>query len=114
MSTTIASPRTRQRPERQSRQPEPAINVGDKERLLSLLGGSALGLYGLSRFSLRGLVLAAMGGALAYRGVSGHCSLYQSLDVSTATPLAPGTSIRAGHGVKVEESVLINRDAATL
>lgn len=89
------------------------INVGEKERLLSMLGGGTLGLIGLSRFSLGGLALAAVGGALVYRGMTGHCSLYQALDVTTA-PQGPASSIAAGHGVKVEESIVINRDAATL
>jgi uncharacterized membrane protein len=106
----------------QAQRPSPAeitrsacqVNVADRERLLSLLGGSALGLYGLSRLSLGGLALAAAGGFLAYRGVSGHCPLYRALDVSTVPPMGPAASIRAGHGVKVEESITINRDAATL
>jgi uncharacterized membrane protein len=115
MSTaTLAPVRTRRPSLRQTSRPTPPVNVGDKERLLSFLGGSALGLYGLSRFSLSGLALAAVGGSLIYRGMSGHCSLYQALDVSTATPRGPATSVRAGHGVKVEERTIIGRDAATL
>jgi uncharacterized membrane protein len=107
-------PRTRRSPLRQVSRPAPGINVGDTERLLSFLGGTALGLFGLSRGSLGGLALAAAGGSLIYRGVTGHCGLYDKLDINTAPRLAPSTSIRAGHGVKVEESILVNRDAATL
>ncbi len=114
MSTAIASPPRHRPSSRSMDRPAPSINVGDKERLFSILGGGALGLFGLSRFSLGGLALAAVGGSLVYRGMSGHCSLYQSLDISTATPRGPATSVRAGHGVKVEESIIINRDAATL
>src|SRR5262245_24604448 len=107
MSTAIASSRTRRPPLRQAqRRPAPAINVGDKERLMSFLGGTALGLFGLSRSSLGGLALAAVGGALAYRGMTGHCSVFQALDVSTATPRGPATSVRAGHGIRVEESII--------
>ncbi len=82
--------------------------------MLSFLGGTALGLYGLSRFSLGGLALAAVGASLINRGMTGHCSVYQTLDISTAPPIGSATSVRAGHGVKVEESIIINRDAATL
>jgi uncharacterized membrane protein len=89
-------------------------NVGDTERLLSFLGGSALTLFGLSRRSVGGLALAAVGGSLVYRGLTGHCSVYQTLGIDTRPQLAPATSVRAGHGIKVEESVIINRDAATL
>jgi uncharacterized membrane protein len=92
----------------------PRINVGDTERLLSILGGAALSLFGLSRRSLGGLGLAAVGGSLIYRGTTGDCPYYRSLGVSTALPIGSATSVRAGHGVKVEESITINRDAATL
>jgi uncharacterized membrane protein len=111
MSSALAS---LERLGRSMGQSGPAVNVGEKERLLSLVAGSALGLYGLSRFSLGGLALAVAGGSLIYRGMSGHCSLYQALDVSTATPRGSATSVRAGHGVKIDESVVINRDVATL
>lgn len=90
------------------------INVGDSERWLSLVGGGLLGIYGLTRRSLGGLALAAAGGSLAYRGVTGHCSLYGALGLNTADHRGPATSIPAGHGVKVEESVIINRDPADL
>jgi uncharacterized membrane protein len=111
MSSALAS---LERYSRSMGQINPSVNVGDKERLLSFLAGGALGLYGLSRFSLGGLVLAAAGGSLIYRGMSGHCSLYQRLGVSTATPAGSATSVRAGHGVKIDERIVIERDPATL
>lgn len=115
MSTATAPPRRRrQRSPQAIIRPPSRINVGDKERLFSLLGGVALTLFGLSRRSWAGLGLAGAGGSLIYRGVTGHCGGYQALGISTASPMAPATSIRAGHGVKVEESITINRDAATL
>jgi hypothetical protein len=39
---------------------------------------------GLSRGSLGGLALAALGGALAYRGVTGHCMAYAALGIDTS------------------------------
>jgi len=90
------------------------INVGDPERWLSLVGGGALALMGLSRRSLGGAALAAVGGSLIYRGMSGHCSLYQALGHSSAEETGPATSVRAGHGCKVEESMTINRSPAEL
>ncbi len=94
--------------------PAQAVNVGDLERWLSVLGGSALGLFGLSRRSLGGLALAAVGGSLVYRGLTGHCACYQALGISTAEEHGPATSVPAGHGVKVEESITINKPAAEL
>src|SRR5438067_753092 len=82
-----------------------AINVGDAERLLSVYGGSALAWLGLKRGSIPGLLLAAAGGAIAYRGLTGHCHLYEALDVSTAEKPGPATSVRAGHGFKVEQTI---------
>ncbi len=49
-----------------------AKNVGESERVASGLGGGALAAYGLYRMDLIGAVLAALGGALLYRGATGH------------------------------------------
>ncbi len=46
-------------------------NVGQSERLASIVGGSALVLTGVSRRSLPGALLALAGGLLIYRGTSG-------------------------------------------
>jgi uncharacterized membrane protein len=67
----------------QSRPGHP-INVGDTERQLSMIGGSVLAVYGLLRGSLSGLTLAAIGGALIWRGHSGHCEVYHMLGHSSA------------------------------
>jgi uncharacterized membrane protein len=94
-----------QRPQRRADR----TNVGDIERWASLLGGSALAAFGLARGSLGGLALAALGGALVYRGATGHCPMYGTLGVSTAERHGPATVIPAGHGVRVERSVTIDR-----
>ncbi len=90
------------------------VNVGDLERTLSAVGGGALALYGLSRGTVGGLCLAGLGGALLYRGLTGHCDVYCALGVSTADEHGRMTSIPAGSGVKVERSVTINRPADDL
>lgn len=61
-----------------------SINVGRAERIASAIAGGAMLLHGLTRGSLSGLVTAALGGGLLYRGATGHCYLYQTLDISTA------------------------------
>lgn len=114
MSTAIATSRIRGTERRPGDRPTQYVNVGDRERLLSLLGGTALSLFGLSRRSLGGLALATVGGSFIYRGITGHCGGYQALGINTASPVGSATSVRAGHGVKVEESIAINRDAGTL
>jgi hypothetical protein len=61
------------------------VNVGGAERVISALGGGALALYGLSRRSPAGLGLALIGGALIYRGVTGHCRVYAALGLNSAS-----------------------------
>jgi uncharacterized membrane protein len=49
-----------------------------------------------------------------YRGLTGHCHLYQALGVSTAEQPRPLASVAAGRGLRVEASVTVNRPAAEL
>ena len=62
------------------------LNVGERERLSSLLGGGLLVLYSLGRRSPRAIGFILGGGYLIYRGLSGHCPVYEALQVSTAGP----------------------------
>ncbi len=90
-----------------------SINVGEWERMASTLGGGMLAIWGLTRGSLLGWVGAAIGGSLVYRGVTGHCSTYQALGINTADkPHGSQSVIAAGHGVKVEQSIVIDRSPA--
>lgn len=83
-------------------------NVSAFERMLSLAGGSGLLAYGLSRRNLPGLALAAVGGGLVYRGLSGFCSLYHALGINTADrPEGPMASVRAGHGFRIDETITV-------
>jgi uncharacterized membrane protein len=89
---------------------EPDVNVGQTERWASALAGGALAIYGLTRRTWGGAVLALVGGTLIYRGSTGHCHMYEMLGVNTAeTTDNPLVSVPAGRGVKVEKSVTINR-----
>jgi uncharacterized membrane protein len=92
----------------------PSVNVGETERVLSALGGGALALVGLSRGHTPGLTLAALGGALLYRGLTGHCPVYRAFEIDTAHVRNPVTSVPAGAGVKVETAVTIDRPAEEL
>jgi uncharacterized membrane protein len=74
-------------------------NVSETERWVSMIGGGALVLYGLSKRSIAGIVLAAAGGALVYRGKTGHCPVYEKLGVSTVT----------GEELELEQTITINR-----
>lgn len=82
----------------------PQVNVGEAERWLSMVGGGALLVYGLRR-SIGSLMLALGGGALLYRGLSGHCAVYDTLGINTADP-------NTEDGVTVEAAVTVNKSVA--
>ncbi|HUE74955.1 MAG TPA: SRPBCC family protein [Pirellulaceae bacterium] len=91
----------------------PPINVGQAERLASLAGGAMLAGYGLTRGTSAGLLLGAIGAAFAYRGWTGHCSVYQALGMNSAEH-SDQTAIPSGQGIKLEESITIGRPAEEL
>ena len=70
---------------RAAARPAGPVNVGRRERTLSVLVGGFVLLHAVSRLSLSTLIAAAAGGALLYRGVTGHCCAYEALDISPAT-----------------------------
>ena len=55
------------------------VNIDDGERWASLIGGSLLLVFGLSRGGRRGGLAALSGGALIYRAARGHSRLYTAL-----------------------------------
>lgn len=75
------------------------MNVGQGERMASALGGGLLVRWGLRRFSVGGLLAAAAGSALLYRGVTGHCPAFERLDIDTAA--------RGKEALEVNESVTV-------
>jgi hypothetical protein len=99
------------------------VNVGGTERAISALAGGSLLAYGLSRRSLPGLLTAIVGGGLVYRGMTGYCTLYDALGVSTLEDtLRPGAraegnsgtqSARTPSGVAVSSGPVEYRASAT-
>ena len=89
------------------------VNVGQSERVVSAVAGGALALAGLKMRSLPGVLLAAVGGALAYRGVTGHCHAYEALGVNTAdeeaTSGAAAPQDYYERGIHVEQSLTVER-----
>jgi uncharacterized membrane protein len=83
-------------------------NVGEPERWISVVAGSALAAYGLKMRSLGGLVLSAVGGALVWRGATGHCMVYEAMGITSADESADNVSVPYGRGVRVEKAVTIN------
>src|SRR2546426_5298511 len=77
------------------------LNVGEDERWVSAVGGGALAVLGLIRGGWSGALLALLGGGLVYRGVTGHCNVYEMLDINTAQGKGPRASVAHGEGIKV-------------
>ncbi|MEX2141498.1 MAG: SRPBCC family protein [Pirellulales bacterium] len=90
------------------------VNVQEVERIGSILLGGGLAIFGAQSRSLSGWLMAAIGGSLVYRGITGHCMLYDRLGINTAQGRGPATAIPAQHGVHVEHSVIIQREAEEL
>lgn len=85
-------------------------NISDAERWGSMAGGVALALYGVSRRSAAGWLMAGAGALLLRRGASGHCDTYQMLGINTVGAGSDTRQALSGAaGVHVEESVTINR-----
>lgn len=82
-------------------------NVGEFERYGSIVGGIGLILGALVRRGFSGLLMGGIGAALIQRGVTGHCSMYRSLGVSSAKSDQPGVPDNVG--IKLERSVVIQR-----
>jgi uncharacterized membrane protein len=82
-------------------------NVGATERWGSVIGGAALAAYGLKRRSLGGAALALFGGGLIYRGVTGHCQLYQALGIDTSRD-------GAAQVIEVEKAITIDKSPEEL
>jgi uncharacterized membrane protein len=98
-------------------------NVGDTERLISVVGGAALAAYGVDRRDMPGSFLAVVGAELIRRGTTGHCLVYDALSVSTASdatahgphrdlPASPAATVRAIRAVKIEHVITVKLSRA--
>lgn len=86
-------------------------NVGSSERIISTGLGGLLVANGILRGRLPGLLMTAIGGALLYRGLTGHCALYQQLGIDTTATEGERSAVK---GLKIEDSVTIHRPAQEL
>ena len=89
------------------------VNISRNERILSLAVGGGLTLLGLKKRSPGGLLLAIAGGALLFRGGTGHCDCYEALGIDTSEERA-ATAVPAQQGCKVEETIVVDRPVAEL
>ena len=85
-------------------------NVGSTERIVSALGGGVLALWGLRRVSFLGLAAAAGGAALAWRGATGWCRVYDRLGIDHG----PREGTVGNLGVRIERGVVVAASADRL
>jgi uncharacterized membrane protein len=88
-----------------------STNVNDTERWISLIGGGAMTLWGLTRGKPMGWAMALLGGGLMRRGYTGHCQVCESLGFRTATKGQGGdtTSVPYELGVRVDGKITVNK-----
>jgi uncharacterized membrane protein len=94
-------------------------NLGNIDRWISTIAGVALAAYGLKkargRRSKAGWISAAAGGGLVVAGLRGHSFLYDAFGINRAEQTEnPIVSVPHGEGIKVEETIRINRPPARL
>jgi uncharacterized membrane protein len=104
----------------------PRQNVATVERIGSVAIGTALVTYGLRRRGPGGIAAALLGGVFIQRGTTGHCYVYQALNVSTGSaeavldrPVRPdvtgrSATVNARKAIKVERNVTIQRPREVL
>ncbi|TKD03488.1 YgaP-like transmembrane domain [Polyangium fumosum] len=89
------------------------LNVGPSERVVSAALGSGLVAWGLWRRGALGLLAGAVGGALAHRGVRGHCPAYAALGMSSRKAPKPTYMplLETETFTRIERSVTVARPA---
>ena len=86
------------------------VNIDEAERWASLIGGSLLLVFGVSRGGRGGALAAIGGGALVYRAARGHSHLYERLGLAEPpVHVASVTNIAHRRGVTVRRTVNINK-----
>jgi uncharacterized membrane protein len=90
-------------------------NLSPVERWVSIVSGTGLAIYGLTRVKSNGWIPAVVGGLLVRRGLTAHCEVYQAFGINTARSASDTRRVlgRSG-GINVKESVTLNRSIEEL
>ena len=91
---------------------ERSMNVSQPERWVSIIGGSALTAFAVSRRSWPAAILTLIGGALLFRGATGHCPIYEAVGANTRN--IGRRKVNTDRATKVEKSIMINRSPEEL
>src|SRR5436190_7058792 len=74
-------------------------NISNPERAVSALLGVGLASFALTRRGVSKWGLLAAGGALLYRGITGHCPVYERLSVD---PRHGTLGVAGNRGIRAE------------
>jgi uncharacterized membrane protein len=92
-----------------------AKNVNDPERWVSVVTGAAMAVYGLTKRTPASLALTGLGTFFVWRGATGHCPLYEGLGITSAgEDEGRQVSVPYGRGIRVEQAVTVDAQAAFL
>lgn len=94
--------------------PDGRVNLSKIERQGSVAVGGVLTALGLGRGGIGGLLTAVAGGAVVWRGLTGHCSTYQMLGIDTAENDEPSASKYESSAGHIEDVITINKPAQEL
>lgn len=88
-----------------------AVNITQKERIISAIGGGFLAAAGLQRRGVAGVAMAVIGGDLLRRAVTGHSHAYEVIGIRTAPKGQGGetTSVPYELGIRVDRSITIDK-----
>ena len=98
-------------------------NVSQTERVVSGVAGGALIAYGVKQGGAIGVLMSIIGGGLALRGATGHCQVYDAMDMNTAdaqyrSASSKNTTFTKGllptGKIHVKKSLTINKSPAEL
>ena len=86
------------------------VNIDEGERWASLVAGSLLVVFGLSRGGKTGAAAAVGGGALIYRGARGRSQLYAAFGLDDRpTHVARVTNLAHRRGITLRRSINVNK-----
>jgi uncharacterized membrane protein len=85
------------------------VNVGGTERWISMAVGSGLILTALAKRDRNSAIAGLVGGALVYRGASGHCPVNAAMGRNSASGENTRVALGGPRGIHVKDSVTIGR-----
>ncbi|QOV92330.1 DUF2892 domain-containing protein [Humisphaera borealis] len=94
-------------PGAQSRETGKTKNVGDPERLASMVAGAVLAVGGMKMRGLAGLAMLAGAGGLIRRGYTGHCPLNTVIHRNSAEEATPESYYK--RGIHVQSAFTIQK-----